>query len=148
MSPGFNLFSFNGYSSSFSVIVHFNVLHIDMVKKNMRGPSSHHKWTIFVKTRNWGKLLPLPLGNKSMNRRINTVYILTMSELSGVTSNLLIENLPSSDLLTRFKPCLLSISLEWVSYHFTVFPIFTNKWGPVWCPPEKYQTTCWKIPDE
>lgn len=29
----FNLFSFNGHSSLFSVIVHFNVLGIDMVKK-------------------------------------------------------------------------------------------------------------------
>lgn len=33
VSSRFNLFSFNGHSSLFSVIVHFNVLGIDMVKK-------------------------------------------------------------------------------------------------------------------
>lgn len=72
-----------------------------------------------------------------MNRGINPVYLLTMSELSGVTLNLLKENVSPSDLLTRFQPCLLPISLEWVSYHSTIFLIFTKERGPVWCPPRR-----------
>ena len=33
MSSSFNLFPFNGHSSLFSIIVHLNVLGIDMVKE-------------------------------------------------------------------------------------------------------------------
>lgn len=149
VSSGFNLFSFNGHSSSFSVTVHFNVLYIDMVKKNMIDLSFHPKWTIFVKARNWSKSLPLTSGNKAMNRAVSTVYIHITSELSAATSNLLDENLSSTDLLTRFKPCLLPISLEWVIYHFIIFLIFRKEQVPASYPSEEsHQTTCRKIPDE
>lgn len=62
--------------------------------------------------KDWRKPLPLTVGSKGKNRGVNTVDIHTMSELSGVTSSLLNEDLTSKDLLTRFKPCLFSISLE------------------------------------
>lgn len=75
MSSGFNLLSFKGHSSSFSVIVHFNVLYIDMVKENLIDPSFHRKWTIFVNTRNWREPLPLTLGNKGMHRGVNNVTV-------------------------------------------------------------------------